>query len=290
MENAGMASIAVGLNLYFIGGENDNGDIHGDVHVFDVGNHRWDTAPAKPTAVTNASAAVLAGEIYVVGGQTTNGATNIVEAYSPIERAWRTRAPLPQAVAGGLALSDGSFLYLMGGENGDPLADVYVYNPATDSWGLLPNMATARTGLVGGRIAGILYAVGGSNKNGELNTCEAYNIASQTWADCPPMLLPRTNAGAVPLNGNLYVFGGGDADFGEFYNTNNKEWQVINMPMLAESPQWVDLGVAIVETRIFAVGGRQEGEIISDNFTFSPLNRVFLPSITFENNTPTPEE
>jgi N-acetylneuraminic acid mutarotase len=292
-ENAGMASTAIGLNLYFIGGETANGEIRGDVHVFNAGDHQWQTAAAKPSPVTNATAAVLGGEIYVVGGHTPNGATDVVEAYSPIEGAWRARASLPQPVDGGLLLSDGSFLYLIGGKNGEVLANMYVYSPATNSWGLLPAMPTARTDMTGGEIAGILYVVGGTDGTSELDTCEAYEIASETWRDCPPMLLPRNQAGAAPLNGNLYVFGGGtdgEVGFGEFYNTNSETWQVINMPMLADNPQWLGLAVAIVETHIYAVGGQQGGNTLDNNFTFSPLSRVFLPSITIDRNVPVTEE
>ena len=132
---ANMAVAAVGLDLYQIGGETAAG-VDGLVQVFDSLNRVWRTVAEKPTAVADASAAELYGEIYVAGGRMPDGQpTSAVEAYSPTQDAWRPVAPLPHPVSGGLTLSDGAFLYLIGGYDGDSYLDAsFVYDPAEDSW------------------------------------------------------------------------------------------------------------------------------------------------------------
>ena len=59
---AGMATAVVGLDLYLIGGETAAGEIVNQVAVYQTAARQWGTAAPKPTAVTDATAAVLFGE------------------------------------------------------------------------------------------------------------------------------------------------------------------------------------------------------------------------------------
>ena len=81
---AGRAVIALGLDVYAIGGEVADGVVD-DVDVFDTKALAWRQAAAKPTAVSEATAAELFGEIYVPGGRLADGQlTANVEVYSPV--------------------------------------------------------------------------------------------------------------------------------------------------------------------------------------------------------------
>lgn len=98
---ANMASAAVGLDVYQIGGETAEG-VSNSVDIYAVHEYRWRVGAPKLTAVADAAAAVLAGEIYVIGGRLNNGqVTGVVEAYSPLNNGWRPVTPLPRPVAGG---------------------------------------------------------------------------------------------------------------------------------------------------------------------------------------------
>lgn len=282
---ASMAVAAVGLNLYLIGGETADGVV-ASVNAFDTTEYVWREVAAKPTAVADASAAVLFGEIYVPGGRMADGQpTNVVEAYSPANNAWRPIAALPQPIAGGLALSDGSFLYLFGGWNGERYLDTsYVYDPGTDSWRPLTSMPLSLAFAAGGALTGKLFVAGGYDGQSELQTCLSYESSAEEWATCPDMLLPRGGAAAAVLVNKLYVIGGGLLDgnrvaFSEFYDVNSSTWQVVNTPMLAEDPTWANLGVASVEVRIYALGGRRNGELSDNNLVYAPLvYQTFIPA------------
>jgi DNA-binding CsgD family transcriptional regulator/N-acetylneuraminic acid mutarotase len=282
---AHMATAAIGLDVFQIGGEAAAGVV-GDVLRYNTIEHRWEAMAAKPTAVADASAAVLFGEIYVPGGRLADGSpTDVVEAYSPANNAWRPVAALPQPIAGGLALSDGSFLYLLGGWDGtDSLSTAYVYDPGNDSWRPLAALPAAKAFAAGGFVAGRLYVVGGmDNGRAALDTCHVFDITSATWADCPPMLTPRTGSGAAVLFNKLYIIGGandaGDISFSEYYDPNTATWQVVNTPMLEDAPQWANLGVTNVETRIYALGGRRNGELQTAVFVYSPVvYQTFIPA------------
>ena len=282
---ADMAVASVGIDIYHIGGETEAG-VTNLVNRFDTSDRTWHEMAEKPTAVSAASAAVLFGEIYVPGGRTENGEpTNIVEAYSPANNAWRPIANLPKPISNGLALSDGSYLYMIGGWDGSEyLDDVYVYDAGSNNWRPLTKLPTPLASATGGVIMGELFILGGTDGQEILATCSIYNVDENTWQECPAMLSPRNNAGAAIVFNKLYILGGDETvgtelPFGEFYDPTTQTWQVVNTPMLTETTTWTNLGVTNVEARIYALGGSM-GETLSDgNFVYSPLfYQTFIPA------------
>jgi DNA-binding CsgD family transcriptional regulator/N-acetylneuraminic acid mutarotase len=284
-ERTNMALVAVGLELFQIGGEVDAGVVN-LVDIFETGSGRWRSAASKPTAVADANAAVLFGEIYVPGGRLADGQpTSVVEAYSPANNAWRPVSPLPRPVAGALSLVDNGRLYVIGGWDGETYAaDGYVYSPISDEWAPLAPMEEARANATGGALSKGLYVVGGFNGVEELDSCEYYQPSEEEWKDCPAMLAPRSRAGGAVLgNDRLLVFGGGtDSDvlFGEVFDINSNSWEEFEMPMLDDATSWHSLGVTNVETRIYALGGQQGDDILTANYIYAPfIHRTFLPTV-----------
>ncbi|MCI0396634.1 MAG: LuxR C-terminal-related transcriptional regulator [Chloroflexi bacterium] len=288
-ERSNMAVASVGVDLYQIGGEMAAGVVN-LVDTYETNTHEWHSATAKPTAVADAPAAVLFGEIYVPGGRLADGRpTSVVEAFSPVNNAWRPVAPLPVPLSGSVALAYEGALYLFGGWDGqDYLARAYRYEPQTDRWQELTPMEQARAFAAGGVLANQLYVVGGFDGQQELAVCEYFDPAAEIWSACPAMLLPRAGAGAaVLINRQLYVIGGGlenPAPYGEMYDLQEETWQQVEMPPnLAGVSAWYYLGVASVETRIYILGGRQDGTISSANYIYAPfIYQTFIPSIGVE--------
>lgn len=283
-ELAAMAVAAVGLDIYLIGGEDQQGTVN-QVRVYDTIQYQWQEGAPKPTAVSQTTAAVLFGEIYVPGGLGANGApTGIVEVYSPANKLWRTIAPLPKALSGGLALVQGGRLYLFGGWDGAAYLDTaYAYDPALDSWQSLPPMSHPRALTTGGVIGNDLYVVGGYDGLAELNACATFDVTAETWQECPPLLQPRAGAGAVVLLNKLYVLGGGLSPgsgilFGEEFNPATQTWHMIETPMIQEAGNWFAPGISNVETRIYAFGGRRGEALLADTYVLRAVFQTFLPA------------
>ncbi len=279
-----MALATIGLNLYQIGGEVEAGVVN-LVNIYETDSGRWMPGAAKTTAVADATAAVLFGEIYVPGGRLADGQpTSVVEAYSPANNAWRPITPLPKPISGGLVLSDGNLLYLLGGWDGEEyLTDVYVYDSSSESWQTMPSMSAGRGFAAGGILDGKIFVVGGKNERGELAICEFFESDSNVWRGCPEMSRARAGAGsAVLINRWLYVIGGGletQAVDSEVYNVEFASWQSVEMPML-ENESWANMAVANIESRIFVFGGRQGEAILDDGYVFSPfVHQTFLPAV-----------
>jgi len=288
-ERANMAVASIGLDLYLIGGEVGAGIVN-LVEVFETDSHQWIPAASKPTAVAEATGAVLFGEIFVPGGRLADDRpTAVVEAYSPANDAWRPVSPLPQPIAGGLTLSNGDLLYLFGGWDGEGyLRSAYAYDFEGDTWQELAPMEHARSNAVGGLMGGHLFVIGGQNEDGDVAYCEYYDSSSNEWEECAPMSLPRAGAGAAVIGNNrLYVVGGGlqgEVPYAEVYSVDTDTWKQFDMPMLEEGSTWLHLGAANVETRIFAVGGWHSGAVQADNYVYEPFkHRTFLPTVGGDN-------
>ncbi len=288
---AGMAVAAWGLDIYQIGGETADG-VSNDLYVFDTQTRSWREAAEKPTAVTDGTAVELFDQIYVPGGRLADGnPTNSVEAYSPSQDAWRPIAHLPQAISGGVALTDGAFLYYFGGWNGkDYLNNAYVYDPSTDGWRPLPPMPQSLAFASGGTLTGKLYVVGGFDGQNELNSCLLFDVVEESWDSCPPMLAPRAAARGTVLFNKLYVIGGGrdagsQVTFSEVYDPKTNTWQVVNTPMLETAANWANPGVTHIEARIYALGGQQNDVLMNDNFVYAPLAfQTFIPAASSSSN------
>ena len=278
-----MAVATVGLNVYAISGESAAG-VDNRVLIFDSQQQQWREGAPKLTAVAGAATAVLAGEIYVAGGYGENGeAITAVEAYSPLNNAWRPLTALPRRVAGAVAVVSDDRLYLFGGEDGEAvLADSYVYDPGAQRWQELPAMPTARTMAVGGLLGDKLYVVGGSDGERPLQTCELFDPPSAEWSECPPLQQARAAAGSAVFLNKLYVLGGaleGDDSFGEVYDAAEQSWTTFEIPMLAEAPNWPYVGVSNVETHIYVVGGEHGGQLSDALYVYRPLvHQYFIPA------------
>ena len=59
-----------------------------------------------------------------------------------------------------------------------------------------------------GVINGILFAAGGSDQNGAINTVRAYNPATNTWSTRLPMPTARYDAAGTAAGGRLWAMGG----------------------------------------------------------------------------------
>ena len=171
----GLALAAYENTLCAVGG-------HTGVEVTDVTEcydpvlDTWQPGVSKPTAMYNASAAVLGGKIYIPGGELASGSvTDVLEIYDPREDSWSKGASLPAALSAyALAAFEGR-LYVFGGWDGkNSLDSVYEYDPEQDLWTVKTPMPTARR-YAGAAWAGRkIYVIGGLADNQALRASEIY--------------------------------------------------------------------------------------------------------------------
>jgi len=280
----GLATIAYEGLVYAIGGESADG-VSGAVERYDPQADGWTSLADKPTAVADIATALMGGEIYVPGGRTPSGdPTDIVETYNPETDTWESKAPLPVALSAyALAALEGK-LYLFGGWDGSAYLDsVYEYDPAQDVWTAKTPMPTAR-GFAGAAVAdGKIYVIGGYDGQADLVANEEY-VPSQDdgqgnpWTVKSPMPEGRAGCGVAVAANVIHVIGGGwerEVADGVTYNVRSDEWETFEVPM---SGQWRSLGLAMVDTEIYAVGG-WNGDYMDANQEYTAIFTVILPML-----------
>ncbi|MFT3784992.1 MAG: kelch repeat-containing protein [Tepidisphaeraceae bacterium] len=146
----------VGRKLYYFGGSTASRADVADMWSLDLDNTAagWTTRASMPAPRNHFGSAVVNGMIYAVAGQTLQDANSVfhneVYRYDPTSNAWTTVAPIvspARSHANASTFTHNGRIYVMGGEaaNGVALADVDVYNPATNSWSSLNNLPRAIT-------------------------------------------------------------------------------------------------------------------------------------------------
>jgi len=117
-------------------------------------------------------------------------------------------------------------IYVMAGydENVRSTADVYVYNPATDTWKTLQPLPGPNNHNAAAVAAGKLYSFAGIGK-----AAFVYDEANDSWTKIASMNLGHSNTPAVGvIDDKIYVAGGESANNGmEVYDPANNTWTVL---------------------------------------------------------------
>jgi len=165
-RGAGAAAVLDG-RIHFVGGTGRLGTA-ADHFAYDPGADRWSELEPLPLARNHLAAAVVDGALYVVGGRSPLSAR--LERYEP-GSGWTNLPVMPTARAGHAAAAADGHLVVLGGEGNTARPDgvfpqVEVYDPATNRWTALPNMAVPRHGIGAVAVGPLLYVPGGAVEQG----------------------------------------------------------------------------------------------------------------------------
>ena len=172
MARSKVATGVVNGKLYVVGGA-ASGTTTAVMEVYEPTTNTWTTSTSSmPTSREGMRAVGLNGKLYVIGGYirgSTNANTGVVEIYDPVTNSWSTGASMlmPRETFA-IGVIDGK-IYAASGQAGgvdqstviSNASTVEIYDPATDSWSMGPDIPTGRHGLVGEVIDNTLYTVGG---------------------------------------------------------------------------------------------------------------------------------
>uniref|UniRef100_A0AAZ3SBI2 BTB domain-containing protein n=1 Tax=Oncorhynchus tshawytscha TaxID=74940 RepID=A0AAZ3SBI2_ONCTS len=127
---------------------------------------------------------------------------------------WRALRPMEvPRYQHGVALL-GGFLYIVGGQStydtkGKTAVDsAYLYDPRFDRWLQVASLNDKRTFFHLSTLKGKLYAVGGRNASGEIDTMECYNLRRNEWTFVSPMVDPHYGHAGTVHGDLMYVSGG----------------------------------------------------------------------------------
>ncbi len=286
-ERAGLAVAAFDRQVYAIGGVKANDTATRFVEIYDPAANAWAEGATKPTAATDISGLLLADLIYIPGGCTNTGqAITTLEIYDPAQDRWRVGPPLPAPRCGyGLAIWDEQ-LYLFGGWDGQRYQDtIFIFSPDSNAWRTSRASLPRPLGYMGvAPLEGSIYLAGGYDGQDEFNQTYAFRPEAETWTEKAPMRHHRGGLGLVALADKLYAVGGGwnqPLPDSETYDPRTDTWSPFESPFDTE---WRNLGLTVVDTEIYAVGGWNgtEETYMDDVLSYNVLFQMFLPITTGE--------
>jgi N-acetylneuraminic acid mutarotase len=285
-SRAGLALVAIDGQLIAVGGVRGANQATRSVEIFNPTTNSWSEGDAKPTAAMNLAGAAIAGKVYVPGGCATEGeALTALEIYDPAADSWSTGAKMPAPRCGyGLAVADNK-LYLFGGWNGQSFEDtILAYTPASNRWEILKQTLPQPLGFMGAAtLDQRIYLAGGYN--GETEFAQLYTFDPKTGKleEKAPMQAKRGGLGLVSGGNNLYAIGGGWAqalDTSEKYNPATDSWSTFETPF---ADQWRNMGLAALDTSLYAVGGWNEtkAEFMNSATSYQFIYQLFIPVSAF---------
>jgi len=185
---------------------------------------RWEARMPLAQARSRHGAALLNGEVFVVGGENAQGQTiAATDAYDLLFNSWRSLAPLPEPLANLAVAALNGRIYAAGGsanragvEGEIAVSDrVYALDPAEGPWvqaGTLPNPLAGAAMVAAGDA---LYVLGGWD--GERMRDEVWRTEPQSgdsgvlrWELATRLNTPIAFFGATVAGNRLYVIGGYD--------------------------------------------------------------------------------
>ena len=195
--------------------------------------------------------------LYVAGGLSPSGASNVVETYDPDANTWRQGPKLPIALHHAMGVAWRKTFVVLGGftTNDFSTPSARVFSLQGDAWTELPAMRRARA-AGGAAVAGNTIVVVGGQDGARLVT-ETERYDGERWTDGAPIPTPRDHLGVAAIGSSVYALAGRsltiDSTLSTFerYDVATNRWTDLAEPRTARG------GFAFValEDRLVALGG-----------------------------------
>jgi hypothetical protein len=177
---------------------------------------RWSAAAGMSTARSAFGTCVIAGELYITGGDMVIGqgyrCVPNTEKYSPSSDTWRAVSPLPGSRYDHCAVAVGSCMYVMGGKielNRAITASVLKYDSTQDTWSEVAPMPSARYGFAACVVGRDIYVFGNSS-TANLVPVFKFDTEAEEWEILPPTPVSCYYPSASVLDGLVYITGAGE--------------------------------------------------------------------------------
>ena len=171
-----------------------------------------------------AAAAVVDDKIVVTGGQADGKLVKETE-YLPGGVKWREGADLPTPREHLAAVSDGRFVYAVGGREGSADSNTRAlerYDARDDRWTKLASMPTASGSLGAAIVKGRLIVAGGEDSTRVLKNVQSYRLNSRRWSQLDPLPTPRHGLAVAAFGDTVYAIDGA-LGAGHLQSTNQIE-------------------------------------------------------------------
>jgi len=297
IPRGGLICEVVNGKIYAIGGRREHDILTGICEEYDPQLDTWVTKSSMPTPRYSAISGVVGNKIYVIGGDTNTNisdpsATNIIEAYDPVQDTWETvNSVWPNPCSGAASATIGDWIYIMGGvlwgHERIYFDTVVAYNPILNQWVVKRSMHTPRAYFDAAASGNKVYALAGFFFN-LIKRCEAYDTINNTWDSIRSLPRSRYLFASVALEGKIFVIGGFEgfdiilSGSVYYYDTTIGQW--IQYDSIDQARY--RLNAVVIGNDIYAIGGK---DTLNNYFgtvektTFVGIEEDTLPEIITEN-------
>jgi hypothetical protein len=286
LERTEAGAARVGRFIYVVGGATAFPQPTAQVARYDIQSGSWAVVAPMPLAVhhpaVTAGAGKCRGDVYVYGGYTASGETDVLQRYDPAGDSWATlpASGAPRAAAT-LAAARCSLYAIGGARQGTALPLVQVYDIRARRWRAGPSLKVAREHIASVVIGGHVLVLGGRVGGENLDAVEELDPRAGKWRARRSIPTPRSGFGAVAIRGWAVVVGGeeltpGGATIGpvQAFDPSSGRWR--KLPGML-TPRH-GLGVVARGSRIFAAeGGPQPGANYSSTLEMLRVPAALLP-------------
>ena len=179
--------------------------------VFALRGNSWVELPSLSHARAAAAAAVVGDKLVVVGGQNAKQLVAQTEVFDG--SSWKDAPDLPTPREHLAAVSDGTYVYAIGGRflSADKNSAAFErFDPQAGKWTKLVGMPTPRGSYGAAFIDGRIVVVGGEEPTRVLGVVEMYDIADGKWSTLPALPTPRHAEVVATVGNTVYCIGGAD--------------------------------------------------------------------------------
>jgi len=187
----------------------------------------WTEQAPYPIAIWGHAVASVGGNVYSFGGIVNNAAITNAYKYSPASNTWTPIAPLPEPRAWFSGTTDGTYIYLLGGEdqNFNTTATLWRYDPISNTYNTgLPPYTIPTYFHACAYLNGKIYRIAGRAIGTDFHV-EVYDIATNTWSMAANYPVANHSLMAVALGGYIYGAGGNAFPNKTYrYDPNTNTW------------------------------------------------------------------
>lgn len=236
-----------------------------------------------PSHRYESNAASIGDDIYVAGGIFQPSVwlpSDAFEVYHKKTDTWETLTPIPHVVHHTGVVSDGMYIYVVGGDGLriQALSYVWRYDPKNKLWERLADMPTKRGALGVAYVHGSIYAIGGADNDKKYTIVERYDTKTNTWHRAKSMPTAREHLAVAVTNGKIHALGGYNTDrFGsltthEIYDPKNDTWST-STPLPMRLCGFAAHGLG---DNAYVFGGEQGWAITPTVFSYNTKTKVWM--------------
>lgn len=236
--------------IYSIGGRDETDIPTSKLEIYDLKTNTWSQGADMPTARYTMTSELYKGKIYVIGGSMESRECRYLEIYDIATDTWTTGESMVRGY---------DYMYMTSVvHNGKIYAIgkqvIQVYDINTNTWSVLTDVPTRRTGAESELYNGKIYTIGGYSSGVRVGTVDIYDIKTNTWSQGTDMPTGRDIFATEVYNGKIYAIGGynsGALDKVEIYNIATDSWS--DGPTMIEGRYQIE--TARYGRKIYAIGG-----------------------------------